>query len=171
MITHKQIKQWLHYAPETGKLTWLVSLARKIRIGDEAGSIGRNGYRYIQIKGRMYLAQRLIWNYQTGEWPPEGMEVDHINTDRSDYRWVNLRLLTPTLNKMNTSVRMHNMSGVKGVHFDNRYSRAKRPYRAQISIRGKTIYLGYFPSAEEASKAYQEAHKARFLSELNKICQ
>lgn len=135
MITHEEIKRVFHYDPEIGKLIWTVATARRISVGDEAGYIGNNGYRYVQVNGEMYLAHYIIWNYQTGEWPPKDKEVDHENRIRSNNCWTNLRLLTPTFNKMNTDVRSHSGTGVKGVHLERGATRRK--YRSQISINGK----------------------------------
>ena len=59
-----------------------------------------NGYEYVSIDGKSKIAHRLIWQVFNGE-IPEGMEIDHINTDRLDNRLDNLRLVTPSENKRN----------------------------------------------------------------------
>lgn len=58
------------------------------------------GYEYVSIDGKLKLAHRLVWEAFNGV-IPEGMEIDHINTDRLDNRLENLRLVTPSENKRN----------------------------------------------------------------------
>ena len=71
---------------------------------------------YIRIKrdGVEYL-HRLIWAHFNGP-IPEGMQIDHINGNRTDCRLENLRCVTPALNGRNLHMRKANRSGVTGVH-------------------------------------------------------
>lgn len=46
------------------------------------------------------MEHRFIWEAFNGE-IPEGMEIDHINTNRSDNRLENLRLVSSSENKRN----------------------------------------------------------------------
>jgi len=48
MITQQELKELLHYNPETGIFTWKVSTARRVSSGDVAGTKRKDGY--IQIK-------------------------------------------------------------------------------------------------------------------------
>ena len=57
---------------------------------ERADILADDGYRYIEIDGELYRADMVAWALQTGEWP-EG-EIEHINGDRGDNRWVNLRI-------------------------------------------------------------------------------
>jgi hypothetical protein len=57
---------------------------------ERADILADDGYRYIEIEGKLYRADEVMWAMVTGEWP-EG-EIDHINGDRGDNRWVNLRV-------------------------------------------------------------------------------
>jgi HNH endonuclease len=41
--------------------------------------------------------------------------MDHVNGDRADNRWCNLREATQSQNQANTSMRADNISGYKGV--------------------------------------------------------
>jgi hypothetical protein len=78
------------------------------------------------------------------------MLIDHINRDTYDNRLCNLRLATPSQNKQNsigTSGRMKGVTFHKGVN----------KWQAQIKANGKHIYLGLFPSEEQAHQAYLAA--------------
>lgn len=82
-----------------------------------------------------------------------GFEVDHkdhcgINNVRS-----NLRVASRRQNNINQRLRKDNKSGYKGVH----YIKRDKAWVGAICIFEKRICLGYFKSAEEAAKAYDEA--------------
>ena len=86
-----------------------------------------------------------------------GSEVDHINRDKLDNRRSNLRLVTHTQNCVNASLRVTNTSGFKGVNF----YRGKY-WRAYIRVNYRHISLGFFPTAEAAARAYDEAAREHF---------
>jgi hypothetical protein len=79
---------------------------------------------------------------------------DHINGDTLDNRRsVNLRILTPKQNRINSVVRRDNKSGLIGVR---RCLDCDR-WMARVSIGGKRRSLGNFLTAEEAHAAYLKA--------------
>ncbi len=63
MITQAELKEILHYDPDTGEFTWLVSPAKNVKSGDRAGCLADNGYRHIGINGNTYKEHRLAWLY------------------------------------------------------------------------------------------------------------
>ena len=85
----------------------------------------------------------------TGIWP-EGKQIDHINLIKSDNRWVNLRLATPSQNKSNTGKRADNTSGFKGV------SKLGNKWKAQCTANKKFKYLGLYATPELAAEAYEK---------------
>lgn len=140
---------WI-YNPETGFLIWRVSPHRRVDVGDVAGSINRHGYRVINFKGKMYSVARLAWLIMTGDWPSR--EVDHINGDRADNRFINLREATRTQQLANIGVRSDNSLGVKGVH-----QREDGKFVSSISKDGKKHHLGCFDYLSDAKNAYDAA--------------
>lgn len=148
VLTAKRLREVVSYDPETGHFTWLVSRPRA-RIGGRAGGLGPGcgGYWCITIDRRRYVAHRLAWLYMTGAWPRTEM-IDHINRDRSDNRFANLREATRGQNQVNSGKPSNNSSGFKGVR--RRYGR----WFAQIKKSGKHYHLGYFSTPEEAHRAY-----------------
>jgi hypothetical protein len=82
---------------------------------------------------------------------PEGLYIDHINGNTLDNRKSNLRVCTPTENRINSKVRKDNKSGYKGVH-----QRGNR-WWAELVSKGKRYRFGSFLTPEDAAKAYDRA--------------
>ena len=82
---------------------------------------------------------------------PDESETDHINRNRLDNRRINLRTVNHRQNIMNSSKRLDNTSGYKGIN------RQYGKWRAYIYVNSKYIHLGYFKSLNLALKARREA--------------
>ena len=113
----ERVKELLHYDPDTGIWTY-AKARRRIRVGNIAGCPVSEGYRSIQIDGKGYVTHRLAWLYMTGEDPGE-MEVDHIDRDRGNNRFSNLRLLTRSPQQFNMGIARNNKFGAKGLSWCN----------------------------------------------------
>jgi hypothetical protein len=152
MIDQKRLKELLHYDPETGHFTWKVSRGRANARG-VAGYSDTNGYVLIKIDGKNYSAHRLAFLYIEGAFPQ--CEVDHINHDRADNRWANLRPVTRDQNMRNIPRYKNNTSGITGV----RWIVEMQKWRAQISVNGKYHHLGLFEDFNEAVERRKLAEK------------
>lgn len=145
-----RIHELLRYEPETGKLFWKISTSNRVRAGSEAGTISKIGYRYVSIDGHRALAHRLIFFMQNGVWPSES--IDHMDNDRLNNRWSNLRECNRTVNAENKkSALSNNKLGILGV------SPSRGRFKAQIQVSGKNKFIGRYDSVEEAQKAYLDA--------------
>jgi hypothetical protein len=158
-IDHSYLLEILHYDPDAGVFQW-AKPRPKIRVGQRAGTLHHRGYIYLEIDGKHCAAHRLAWFYVTGERPAK--QVDHINRDKSDNRFFNLRLAEHGQNRANS--RHNNKNGFKGVTH-HKWLKTK-PYQAQITFQKKVIYLGCYATPEEASAAYKEAAE-RFHGEFS----
>jgi HNH endonuclease/AP2 domain len=87
----------------------------------------------------------------TGAWPKS--QIDHIDLDKDNNRWGNLREATPLQNNWNSSRPVTNKSGFKGVSWCRQNSR----WLATIRVNGKSTYLGYWNTPERAFIAYMFA--------------
>src|SRR5437879_12879405 len=99
------------------------------------GSASSGSYLALRYNGKSVYAHRLAFYLQTGRWPKY---VDHINGNKLDNRWCNLREATMAQNKANEGLRSSNTSGWKGVSW---HKKAKK-WSAQIGDTGG--YLGLF---------------------------
>lgn len=156
-LTQDNLKESLSYDPLTGIFTRNYSVT-SYRKGSVAGTLLNTGYISIRVAGAYYQAHRLAWLYVTGEWPTEW--IDHINGDKSDNRFENLRDTSWSLNMHNLkSAKRHNKAKLLGVS----------PYRsrwiAQIQKNGQKIHIGVYDTPDEAHQAYLAKKK-----ELNLAC-
>lgn len=159
------LRQLLDYNPETGKLVWRERLPvhftdgaysavrcckswNRVNAGNQAFThIMGIGYAQGSVNGRLLLAHRVIWAIVTGEWP-QG-DIDHINGNRSDNRWANLREVSHAINLRNASGKSNNTSGATGVSY--RADRGK--WRARVMVDGRERSLGSFDSLDAAVAA------------------
>jgi hypothetical protein len=120
----------------------------------EAGTLDAiSGYRRVMLRRRNRLAHRLAWFLVTGEWPKN--TIDHINGNKSDNRWANLRDVAVQTNSQNERrARRNNRSGFLGVR-KNRVGM----YVAAIGIDYGKRHLGSFKTPEEAHAAYIAAKR------------
>jgi hypothetical protein len=146
----------------TGEFKWLplpecwfatlrsYSIYHSRNCGKIAGNVKPTGYRLIFFRGKSYKAHRLAWLYMTGN-QPQG-EIDHIDGNRDNNTWGNLREVTKSQNCFNRSNRVNSKSKYKGVY---RHSGGK--YQATITVEGKRTHLGTFETEIEAAVKYNEA--------------
>lgn len=144
MVDIIHLKSVLEYNPDTGVFTWKVNRG-PVKAGDIAGGLA---HEYLMIRYNMikYLAHRLAWFYMTNTWPT--FQIDHINGNKQDNRWSNLRESTYTQNAHNKEFNS-NILGYRGIY------KAGTKYAASIKINNITHYLGMYRSAIEAAKAYE----------------
>lgn len=143
-LSQAELKSQMTYDPETGYFT----SASGRRVGYKC----KDGYMQITMADNSQRkAHRLAWLYMTGHFP-NGI-LDHIDGDRTNNRWDNLREASFSQNAMNGRHRSNNTSGYKGVSFDKKYQK----YEAYIWKDNRKKFLGFFDCPQEASMAYQRA--------------
>jgi HNH endonuclease/AP2 domain len=89
----------------------------------------------------------------TGHLPT--LEIDHINGDRDDNRWINLRQVTASVNMKNLPLPRTNKSGTPGVIWHKRDEK----WQASIKVDRRTVHLGYFESKQDAIAARKVAER------------
>ncbi|WP_416425609.1 HNH endonuclease [Pseudomonas sp. App30] len=151
-ITLQRLKESVRYSPIVGVFEWR-RVGRRVRPGFLAGGTISTGYVVITIDRKRYLAHQLAWLYMTGEWPDRA--IDHIDGDRSNNAFSNLRLATASENQWNKEMLASNTSKVKGVYW---YKELKK-WRAFVGFRGKDHYVGVFDRLEDAEEAVKSKRK------------
>lgn len=142
MVTREEILEQFEYSDSLGCLIR--------RSSGVVAKIRKNGYRVVKLKNKPYPEHRLIWCLFNGSFPPKGLDIDHINHNRSDNRISNLRLLTRSQNCCNREVKKS-----LGIDYRAKY----RKWRARIQHEGKEVFLGYFETEPEAQAAYLTAKR------------
>ena len=100
---------------------------------------GKNNSPYLVTGHTIYFHRLIMGNPNT--------EIDHINRDSTDNRKANLRESFRTQQLANTSLRIDNVQGLKGVY----YLQRDNAYRAEIQIYKKHFYSKSFKTKAEAA--------------------
>ena len=147
------LKCLLRYDPLTGEFRWNSGTHKHRR----AGTLSSTGYVKIVVQGKEYQAHRLAVLCMTGKLPTQ--DVDHMNCNRADNRWINLRVVSRRINAHNRAgANRNNRSGWAGVH-----SFRGGRWAAQIAPPHKAKqHLGIFNSPEEAHLVYLMAKEVYF---------
>lgn len=142
----------LDYHPDTGHVYWNKQTVKRV-LNKPVGTNHSSGYLLMStgVNGKVYSLRvhRVVWLLAYGEWP-EGF-VDHINNDRTDNRFSNLRLATTNQNSRNCVMHATNKSGYRGVSWAKH--RSKWVARIGLGDRGHK-FLGYYDCPIEAAKVY-----------------
>jgi hypothetical protein len=167
MPSKEVFDQLLKYDPGTGKFWWRPRPVTMFRAGGTkrqrsaqhscnqwnshfagkpAATLKADGYCYIRLGDRAYLAHRVAHKIMTGLDP---VEIDHIDGNRSNNKWGNLRNGTRTDNLRNLRLKRNNTSGHHGVAFNKR----QQKWTAYIT-------LGAFDNKEEAIVARKRVELA-----------
>lgn len=112
--------------------------------GRVAGTIDGKGYRWVKHDGIWISHHSIVFAVNSGRWPEK--DLDHINRDRRDNRFENLREATGIENKVNSKVSIRNKTGASGVWLNKKTGR----YRAKATLNYKEYYLGEFNTLGEA---------------------
>jgi hypothetical protein len=153
-LTQSRLKELLYYNSATGVFSRIANTSSNAKIGDEAGGMNKStGYWRIRVDGVQHYAHRLAWLYVTGTWPES--DIDHINHNKVDNRFINLRKVTHQENQKNKIKYKKNKSGVSGV----RWISDRNVWKAQICNNGEMIVLGRFEDKFEAICVRKSAEK------------
>jgi hypothetical protein len=111
------------------------------------GSLDKDGYLIIKIKGKQYKAHRLVYAYHFNKFPDK--EIDHLNRCRTDNRIENLRDVGRLENNRNIVKKPNSNTGVVGIYIDNTKG-LKKKYA--FYFKGKTYRFYTLKEACEARK-------------------
>lgn len=142
---------------EEGVLYWKRKTASKckVKVGSIVGCIRSDGYVSLGFLGKRFFAHRIIWEMHFGP-IPKGMQIDHIDGDRSNNKIENLRVVNDQLNRLNSNKYKNNKTGVTGVMYD----KSAKSWRAHFLSKPIGRY-----------KSFVDACEARIVAEVSsKLC-
>lgn len=146
----ERLHEVLKYDPLTGKLFWKERASPAWFNGKHAGKEALNcldnGYLTGVLDGAKAMSHRVIWAMQTGEWPDQ---IDHIDGDRANNKWANLRSVSYTEQSRNRKLNARNKSGVPGVFWSGSEKRWK--------VKCGRAHVGTFRKFYEAVEARRAA--------------
>lgn len=135
------LQKWYIYEPETGLF---MNRATKRIIG-----VKTNRYLVLTVNSKAQLLHRMIFLYMTGRIPDV---VDHIDMDKTNNRWNNLRASTMSLNTLNNS-------------FENIILTDAFTYKVKLMFKGK-LHQKTFKTLIDAEK-YRDKLKRRVEYKAN----
>jgi hypothetical protein len=127
----------------------------KCKAHTEVGSSAGSRYAATTFNGKRLLVHRIIYAIMHNELPDM---LDHINGNSLDNRIENLRKANPSQNGQNKKTMLSNKSGVKNVHWLNKYSKWRVCLRVNKSIK----HIGLFDDLELADLVAKEARNKYF---------
>jgi len=150
MISQAELKKLFHYSKSTGIFT-------RISTGKYSKTTSKDKYIYIFIGSRHYYAHRLAHLYVNGLFPKD--QIDHIDGNKSNNKWNNLRAADKSQNLRNQGKYSNNSSGHKGVfwHKQNKNWTVRvnidRKEAEIMGIKGTCKHIGSFNNKDDAVAA------------------
>lgn len=135
--------------------SWNIKHAGKL-----AGHQDNQGYAKICLNKQVYSAHRLIWILHFGE-IPEGLEIDHIDGNRSNNRPENLRLVTHSENCKNSRKLRPTGELKSGVH----WHASRQKWRARVGYNMQRMHLGFYDDRAEAERIVAVVKRALGFTE------
>ena len=149
-LTHERLVAALTYDKDSGEFRWLEAKGKN-KIDCLAGTIHSLGYRIIGLDKHLYRSCRLAWFYVNKTWPI-GV-IDHINRNKLDDRFDNLRDVSHRINCINRGLQSNNTSGITGVRFEKQSGK----WFAYIKEHKQMKAIGRYVTKEQAMAARRAA--------------
>ena len=158
------------FKPIIGYETYLISTFGNVK-NNKSGRILKNrkdklGYLSVIISKnevkKYYLIHRLV-AITFIENLEQKLEVDHIDNNKINNNFTNLRWCSRQENMQNRQIATNNTSGIKGVCWNKR----QKKWNAQICFNRQQIHIGSYDTIEEAAFARQEQTKQLFGNFIN----
>jgi len=154
MITQEFLKSIFQYDKDTGHFI-RINGSNHTKKNVVLGSKNNHGYINICINGKMRSAHRLAFIYMNGN-IGDGLQVDHIDHNRSNNAFSNLRLVSRKQNMKNQRKRSTNTTGHTGVL----WNKQNQKWQVMVWNGVKNIHYGLFVNKEDAIQKRNEVYNA-----------
>lgn len=157
-MSFEGVREALDYDPMTGVFT------RKVgpKAGQRADREHRSGYRVVTVNGRTWRAHVLAVVYMTGAAPRPGRMVDHLNGDKHDNAWSNLKVTNNSGNQQSRHLNANQGAGVS-------QSTKNLTWQVKVFIGGvKHVRYGFADRAEAVE--YVVTLRKQYLERLALDC-
>lgn len=108
------LKRMYRYDPNEGTFTRLERVKGAKKDPRSVGWVDAHGYAYLRFDGAPIAAHRAAWLYMLGHIPTL---IDHIDRDKLNNKWINLREATKSQNARNAKTPICNATGIKGLTY------------------------------------------------------
>ncbi len=153
-LTHSELLRLVSYDPATGVFVRRVAVKGALA-GSVSGTPHGNGYTESSVGGVRFYAHRLAIFYMTGKQLDKSESVDHIDGNRANNAYSNLRVVSSSENSQNLSCKglPANKVGHLGVHMH----KGSGLWRAMVVKPGTRHQIcSYHHKLEDAVKAALE---------------
>lgn len=127
-------------------LRWKDDRNYNVEIGEIAGTKHHAGYWITKINEVKYYNHLLVFYMVSGKELDYELEIDHIDRDRGNNKFENLRQISKSHNLINSTLYRNNSSGYVGVN----WSKLTERWVARIYINQKRKTLGTFKYINDA---------------------
>jgi hypothetical protein len=169
-MNREELKKIFTYCHDSGDLSWIYQpekpkdwngrmAGRKLGGKSTGGNNGKKSFKSCQVMGKDYKVSHLVWLWH-GNCIPEGKILVLIDGDGMNTRIENILLADRSAAQSSRS--SVGKTGYKGVY------KHKNGFKAEITIQGSRMYLGFFNTAIEAADMYDfAAFQANENAKLN----
>ena len=165
--TVEELHTYLTCDPLSGSVFWRQSVEgampwfRRVAGKPAFCSVNSDGYLSGRLRGKYLLSHHVVYAMSTGAWCDGAL--DHVDGNRQNNAISNLRQASVTENN-------RNRRPAKGKRFVGvTWNKRQQQWRASIEICGTKVFLGVFPSEEQAAEAFDRAAlvRSRQFARLN----
>lgn len=136
------------FSYKDGHLYWIKTGQRRT-LSKPAGTLNNAGYIVVRTNDKNYCVHRIIWEMHNGE-IHNGLQIDHIDRNKSNNYIENLRLATHQQNSQNKVSR--------GFH----WYKPTQKWRVEIKNNDRKKHIGYYDTIIDARAAYLRARREHF---------
>jgi hypothetical protein len=139
--------------PDSANSQAIISATRSEHILEHTWYLGKDNYPFAYIKGARVPLHRFVWYIKTGNWSNGNLYVDHVNRNKLDATYENLRLASPAENSYNKTSKNNLIDPITNEPLHH-IKLMKSGYSVSLSKNGKINKINKIGSLEEAKEIY-----------------